>query len=109
MDTKTLTEGERAEALGRLLANLQNTAGAQFTDDDLRDMLCAAFGHPPVVKGCFGQVTCARCGTLLGDVLLSTYDMEKKALIGHDCETCRAVIAGLTPEQALLTPTALED
>jgi len=70
----------------------------------LRRLLCAAVGHPPVIEYCFGQHTCARCTAIVGDSLAGADRLTGKAIIGHHCEDCDAVILGLTEEQRLLTP-----
>ena len=66
-------------------------------------VLCAVVGHPPVIESFFGQQTCARCDAILGEALLGAGVGKGKAILGHDCEDCRAVLEGLSPEQALLT------
>lgn len=69
-----------------------------------RAVLCARHGHPPVVDVCIGQVTCARCGAILGDTLMSTYPLDKCVVRNHDCPTCRQIWNTLTPIQRKLTP-----
>ena len=69
-----------------------------------RRVLCAKHGCPPVVVTCFGQVTCARCGAIVGDTLMGSFDMSYVAVVDHDCEKCRAVWAAMTAQQQQLTP-----
>lgn len=75
----------------------------------LRKLLCATVGHPPVVHSCFGQLTCARCDTIVGDTLIGADRLTGRAVIGHKCEECDEVILGLTDEQRLLTPVTEEE
>lgn len=67
-------------------------------------ILCAVFGHPPVVTTCFGYINCARCGEQLGDSLGGGRSVgSEQMIIGHDCEGCRAVEKKLRPIDRLLT------
>lgn len=62
-------------------------------------VVCALVGHSRVVEVCFGQVTCARCEAILGDVLAGAYDLSQKVIIssGHsDCEECRKAYGNMT-------------
>lgn len=69
-----------------------------------KKMLCAEHGHPPVIEICIGEVTCARCGAILGDRLMGVYDTTNKAVIGHGCDKCYAIYDGMTDIQKELTP-----
>lgn len=80
---------------------------APIEDPDLvraAKVLCAVFGHPPVVTVCFGYINCARCGELVGDSLGGGGTVgDKRMVLNHDCEDCRAVEATLRPIDRLLT------
>lgn len=80
---------------------------AALDDPDLiraAKILCAVFGHPPVVTTCFGYINCARCGEQLGDSLggVSTIG-EGRMVVGHNCKNCRAVEKKLRPIDRVLT------
>jgi hypothetical protein len=43
-----------------------------------------------VVCALVGQVTCARCGEIMGEVLLGSYDGKDTVVVGHDCPACHS-------------------
>ena len=71
----------------------------------LRLILCALFGHPPVVIACCGELTCARCGAIVGDTLMNGRAMRHRSILGHDCTHCKLIRAKMTRRDRLLTPT----
>ena len=73
--------------------------------DRLGTIICAFVGHPPVVNSCFGQLTCARCHAIVGDVLLGGSDAIGKAIVGHECNECTEILSELSLSQRLLTQT----
>jgi hypothetical protein len=59
-------------------------------DEDTRNgIVCALIGHSRIVDACFGQITCGRCGAIVGDTLAGCYDMKGHTVIDHNCEACR--------------------
>ena len=71
---------------------------------ELRLVLCAFFGHPPVVRSCFGQLTCARCDAIVEDTL------GEVAVIGcvdsdDSCAHCDETLDGMSWRDRLFTPT----
>lgn len=97
-----MTAFEHAAA-GRVIARAILSAPTST----LRTILCAAVGHPPIVNNCVGELTCGRCGQITGDLLTrGVAHPERLACIGHDCETCRRVVAELTENDKLLLPLA---
>jgi len=54
----------------------------------LMSIFCVLFGHAKVVSKCFGYVSCARCGTQIGDTLAGVFDLEKYVIKGHNCDVC---------------------
>lgn len=75
-------------------------------DAAIKKMLCASVGHPPVVKNCFGQLTCARCSEVVGDLLMGVAPKDKM-VVGHDDPECAAISAKLTPTDKLMTNMAV--
>ena len=60
--------------------------------DKLKAVLCALFGHPPVVTYCFGYLNCARCRAQVGDTLGGLDNMHGLIVLHHkDCEECAKV------------------
>lgn len=70
-----------------------------------RAILCIRNGHPRVVHVCWGYITCARCGTQLGDSLGGVgIDLTKHVVVGHDCKGCRKNARALRPSERWLLP-----
>ncbi|MCK5235945.1 MAG: hypothetical protein KAR06_03080 [Deltaproteobacteria bacterium] len=65
---------------------------------------CMLLGHSGIVGSCFGQITCGRCGEVIGDALTSTYDAGDKVLVGHKCETCVSNFKKMNWRDKLYTP-----
>ena len=95
-----MTKNQRQRAIQLIGAVLSTAKKGQ-----IQSMLCAVFGHPPVVHACFGELTCARCGAHVGDTMLGASTLKGRVLFDHDCPECREVWKKMTPEQKLLTPT----
>jgi hypothetical protein len=60
--------------------------------NQVKSTLCIWFGCSPIVHSCFGEITCARCGDILGDTLMGCVPEEffmDKVIIGHNCKKCR--------------------
>ncbi len=70
----------------------------------LKAILCVLVGHSRIVEMCWGQVTCARCGDVVGDTLVGACDLVGRVVMEHDCETCREVWDELTWRDRLLAP-----
>lgn len=68
-----------------------------------RKLLCATFGHPPVVEHCLGYASCARCNETVGDALGGAYSFKGVAIVGHQCNDCTSIIEALTFRQRVLT------
>lgn len=47
---------------------------------------CSISGHPKSVDVCFGQVTCARCESILGDCLMGAFNFHGYKINGKDAE-----------------------
>lgn len=76
-------------------------------DDTKRSVACALVGHSGIVEVCFGQVTCGRCGTVLGDTLVGSYSLKGKVVRGHKCDDCKTAMATLGWRDTYLTPDPL--
>ena len=72
--------------------------------DKLKLIFCAVFRHSNIMEGCFGYMSCGRCGTELGDSLGGSYMNPRAVVVGHDCEKCFANYARLTWTDRFLTP-----
>jgi hypothetical protein len=59
-------------------------------EDQAKSVVCALIGHSRIHDACFGQITCARCGAIVGDTLTGSYDGKNTVIVGHDCPTCHA-------------------
>ena len=72
----------------------------------LKRTVCAWFGCSRIVRTCMGQVTCARCNTILGDFLTGCYPLENCVVVNHkrNCGTCREVATELGWQDTLLAP-----
>lgn len=58
----------------------------------VRNLSCVVFGHPRIINICFGEVTCARCGAILGDTIGGVYRTAGKVVADHaNCDACREV------------------
>lgn len=68
----------------------------EVSDDQKQQITCALVGHSRIRESCLGQITCGRCGAIVGDAVMGVYDARKDVLVGHDCEICRANAATLT-------------
>ena len=75
----------------------------------VKKMLCIWMGHSNVLEGCFGYMSCARCGEQLGDSLGGAYRNSRCAIVGHNCKTCRANYKKLTWRDKLLAPNPLKE
>lgn len=96
---KLLTKVRKRRAIVVITETLRKDA----TESQLRTMLCAVLGHPPVVTTFFGYINCARCGEQVGDSLGGANTAKNRMVVGHKCEMCDAIRKGLTPDQKLLT------
>lgn len=63
--------------------------GPGIDEETRKGIVCALVGHSRIVDACFGQITCGRCGTILGDTLAGCYDTNDKVVIDHNCELCK--------------------
>ncbi len=71
----------------------------------MKRVLCAVFGCPPVVHSCWGQLTCARCGAIVGDTLTGSTELYGLAIVDCECcDDCGEVLASLSLIERLLTP-----
>lgn len=52
----------------RRLTDLLFSSG-DLSQDQIRAVTCAVLGHSNVVHHCLGQLTCCRCGAIIGDSL----------------------------------------
>lgn len=68
-----------------------------LTDKQKAEIACTLVGHSSVVNSCFGEVSCARCGTVVGDCLLGFYDTVDLLIVGHECPDCFKAYKKLTP------------
>lgn len=75
-----------------------------LNDETARAVICALVGHSKVIDICFGQVTCNRCGEILGDTLIGCYDTTDKVVVNHACDTCRDNYKKLDWHSKLMTP-----
>lgn len=64
--------------------------------EKLQRILCAVFRHSNLENDFWGQVTCGRCGDILGDTLAGCYRNPKQVGIGCDCDKCRENYQRLT-------------
>lgn len=72
----------------------------------IKAVLCALFGHPPVVTGdSFDNYRCARCSAVLfaANRLPGEYAVVAHLSSAGGCSTCPDIVAALTNEQRLLT------
>ncbi len=74
-----------------------------------RKLACARHGHCGIVNICFGQVTCVRCGAILGDTLMGAYNPSDDVLEDHNCSACRANAKELRRVDMLLLPKKIRD
>jgi hypothetical protein len=72
-----------------LLAKLE-ALGPGIDDETRNGIVCALVGHSRIVDACFGQITCGRCGAIVGDTLAGCYDLENHTIIDHSCDECKA-------------------
>ena len=68
-----------------------------------KQLACILLGHSSIVNVCMGEVTCGRCGDLVGDALRGAYDAGEDVII-HDCKTRRKNFKALTWRDKLYTP-----
>jgi hypothetical protein len=73
--------------------------------EKVRKVICVLFGHPPVVRYCFGEVTCHRCHEYLGDTLGGVYDLKGQVIAEHECDECCEAEKKLTWKDKFLTPS----
>ena len=78
-------------------------------DETKKRVTCAIMGHSHIVNSCFGQITCARCGEIVGDTLLGMYYDPLAVLVGHNCPDCRSNYERLGWESKVLTPYPFTD
>lgn len=68
---------------------------------DRKSVMCALVGHSRIVESCLGQITCSRCGAVIGDALVGTFDgSDDRVFHGHKvnsepCRTCKKNYAKL--------------
>ncbi len=74
-----------------------------------KDIVCALVGHSDIINICFGEVTCGRCGDILGDTIIGLYDTKENVVIGHDCKTCRKNFKKLTWRDKFMAPDPFTD
>jgi hypothetical protein len=90
-----------ADSVDKAVARIAiRKALGRLTEEQLAVMLCACYGHPPVVKMVLFDAHCARCGLVVGNAL--TMNAEAVAMVGHDCPHCTTIFNNLTEEQRLL-------
>jgi len=70
----------------------------------LRKILCLSLGHSHILKGCFGYMSCARCGEQVGDALGGGYTNDRAVIVGHKCPMCRKNYNKLGWRDRWLTP-----
>jgi hypothetical protein len=76
----------------------------KLDDDTKKSVVCSLIGHSNIQKMCFGYVSCARCGTQVGDTLGGIYENKKQVVVGHNCEICRANYKELSWKDKYLCP-----
>lgn len=69
-----------------------------------KDVICSLIGHSNIQEMCFGYVSCARCGTQVGDTLAGIYENKKQVVVGHNCEICRENYKKLSWKDKYLCP-----
>lgn len=69
-----------------------------------KDVVCALVGHSDIIDVCFGEVTCGRCGEIVGDTLMGMYSLKEKVIMGHDCKVCRKNFKKLTWRDKFMAP-----
>lgn len=75
------------------------------TEVQRKKVTCALLGHSRIQDYCFGQYTCARCGTLTGDNLACVYmSAPDVVIVGHNCPTCRENYKKLSWKDKMLCP-----
>ncbi len=81
------------------------------TAEQKAGLACLLHGHPRIVHLSFGtQVTCARCGGILGDTLAGSMDVSGYAIVGHQggtdapCHNCRNAVNALTRTEKVHLP-----
>jgi len=73
--------------------------------DKKKSIVCSLIGHSKVVKYCFGYVHCSRCGDLVADRLLGSYESAPESvIIGCDCPTCRKNYKNMSWQDKYLAP-----
>lgn len=79
--------------------------------DDAREksVICSLIGHSRIVNTCFGQVTCARCGDIVGDTLAGCYSTRYDVIVGHNCPECRANFAKLDWKDKFKAPDPFKE
>lgn len=83
-------ENNKVEITQELVENgtktLEKMTGP-MNDQQKKELACALIGHSRVVNVCFGEVTCARCGALLGDTYVdSDFVTEAGGHMTKDCD-----------------------
>lgn len=68
----------------------------KLTKEQKLKIYCIKHGHAQFVTMDFGYVYCGRCNSHIGDTLGGSYDLTEKAIVGHDCEKCDAVVKTLS-------------
>lgn len=77
---------------------------APESDEQRNSIICSLIGHSKIVDYCFGYITCARCGTQLGDCLGGAGSAEHNVIVGHKCEVCEANSKKMTWKDKLFCP-----
>lgn len=70
----------------------------------LRLVFCALFDHSKIVHLYFGEVSCARCGAVIGDTLMGSFDLKGIVIDKHDCSVCLKVHSNFGWRNKFLAP-----
>jgi hypothetical protein len=76
--------------------------------EKFKQIFCVVFRHSDILDGCFGYMSCARCGQQLGDTLGGAYNNPRCAIVGHNCKHCRKNYAKMGWMDRFLCPNPLK-
>ena len=83
------------------------TGLGDLPDETKKKVVCALVGHSRIVRLFWGQVTCGRCGAVVGDTIANATSVKEAVIVGHNCEECQANYAKLGWEHKFLTQDPL--
>ena len=72
--------------------------------DKIKAVFCALFRHSHIQESCFGYVSCARCGTQLGDTLAGSYSDPLVVGVACACDVCANNWSKMTWVDRFLAP-----